>query len=961
MQPCALGAKSRAQPRIVGGHLSTALGRAASRDWEVVDFAGFQLNAVTRTLTRNGLPVAIGDRALEILILLLERHGETVSKREMLDTVWKGMVVEESNLRVNVASLRRALGDVESGSRLIASVQGRGYSFVGAIEKIRSMSSGARPDFTGRTPWPQPGRIIGRDELVAQVVVDLPASGLLTLTGAGGIGKTAVAMTVVNRLQSAYRDGVFFVDLSPLPDGAMLATHLASQMRISTADADALANVVAHLQGKQLLMLLDNCEHVIEAASVVAEAVRAGARTVHILATSREPLRATGEKVLQVDPLAVPDRTARLTCAAALRFPSVELLNERVVARDARFAITDENSDLIAELCARLDGLPLAIELAATQIPVIGLRAVLDRLDDRMTVLTRGRRSALPRQQTLAAAIDWSYDSLSLTEKTVFRRLAVFSSHFDQSQAKTIALCDAGESLDVMDVVGRLVEKSLIVVDLRGSEVRYRMLESIRLYGFQKLLEMQEAGEVRRRHASFCLGRFMNAHDAWTDTANAKWIRDRGGEVADLRAALNWAYSPDGDARIALQLTATTAPFLFKLLLVSELKGYLERAIALASSVPDADRRVLMQLHVALGHCVFHTSGPVPAVTDSLTRGLRLADELADAEAQQQTLWALFGNHSTGGDYAAMQGCVERLRLMAEQLPNTPVVGLYHRVAALSLHLLGRHEAGLKHALQALRNPARPQSDDRIFVYDHTVATNSHYARILWMCGRADQAMSVIRSTLERVRTLDQPFALGYFLAFGAFPVAMWSGNLAEARQHVARLREIAAGTAFNVWQMAGRLYDSVIRFVESPPSERAAIAAQVDSDGALTKFQRESLATYSPMLVSLLVPDSSGPRQETWCGAEIMRARGALLRSSGSRDALAEAEALFIAAEDLARRQDALAWRLRAGTSLACLWRDSGQAARARAYLSGIVESFSEGFGTHDLIEAKALLQQLS
>jgi predicted ATPase len=252
-----------------------------------------------------------------------------------------------------------------------------------------------------------------------------------------------------------------------------------------------------------MLIVFDNCEHVIEAVSEISEAILQGAPEVHILATSREPLRAIGERVQRIVPLAVPPVSTKLTAAEVLRFPAVQLFVERAFAADGSFDITDTDAKLVAEICTRLDGLPLAIELAATRVPFFGLRGLANRLDDRFSILTKGHRTALPRHQALTSIIDWSYETLNDEEKIVWRRFGVFPGAFTIEAADAIGNDRSGEDFNVIDILGCLVEKSLVSIDTHGSEVRYRLLESLRLYALKKLVEGNEVESIRRSYAQY--------------------------------------------------------------------------------------------------------------------------------------------------------------------------------------------------------------------------------------------------------------------------------------------------------------------------------------------------------------------------------------------------------------------------------------------------------------------------
>lgn len=929
-------------------------------------FEKFELWPASRVLTHNNVPVQLGARALDILIALVERAGQVVDKTELFALVWPNRFIEESNLRVHIAAVRKALSDGRSGTRFIASVPGRGYTFVAEVVRTPRQDGKADRQEPSVTSLDHAGfpaaltRIFGRDDVVAEIAEQLPRKRLVTITGTGGIGKTAVALAVALRVANTYRDGVQIIDLAPLAHPALLAAHLASLLRLPALDEQGpLQKILAHLRPRAQLIVLDNCEHVIGAASEIAEAILAHAPDVHLLSTSREPLRAAGEWVQRLTSLAVPRSTPTLTAAEAMRFAAVQLFVERLRAWDGSFALADDDARVIAEICARLDGLPLAIELAATRVPLFGLRGLADRLDDRFSILTKGRRTAVPRHQTLSAMIDWSYEALSDGERTVWRRLSVLPGFFTIDAADAIANDRPADNFSMVDVLDDLLQKSLIVSDSSSGESRYRLLESLRLYAFSKLLENQEADSMRRRHAQYWYERSIGSGDNWIEVPKADWLAKHSSDIADLRAALDWAFAPGGDPVLGVRIAAAAAPVWFKLLLLPELRRYLEHAIALSEGMTDIEDAVRIRLNVALGHAIFHGIGPIPEVAKALSAAWSVAQRAGDLNSQLQTLWALYGHYSTYGDYEPMAAAVSQVAAILAKHPEPIVAATYHRMAALSMHLLGEQESARHHGEEALRYPA-VQRHDGGFVYDHKTASSAHYCRALWMLGRSDEAAQVVGATLEHANRIEQPFAFGYFLVFGACPLAIWTGNLAPLRQYIDLLLDEAFGIPHTIWRTEGEFYARLLAFLDAPESERSpAYVAQLLGE-RLTPYQAERLSTFARQLLHP-EPLAEALRGATnWCTAEILRKRGEILLASDRENGKSEAENLFLRSIDISQRQRALSWELRSANSLARLWHQSGRTAHARDILSRVYERFTEGFATRDLIEAKSLLASL-
>jgi predicted ATPase/DNA-binding winged helix-turn-helix (wHTH) protein len=923
----------------------------------VIVFGAFRLVPAARTLTRNGSPVQLGGRALDILIALIERAGQLVSKAELFAAVWPKIFVEESNLRVQLSALRKALGDDRSGTRFIVSIPGRGYMFVADGDVASPLLTLAVSN--DHVPAPLV-RLIGRDEIVSEIAEQLARDRFVTITGPGGIGKTSVALAIAQKLANTYPDGVQVVDLGSLASPALVEAHLASLLRLPAPNTQQLQYVIAHLRTRNMLIVFDNCEHVIEPLGGIVEAILKGAPEVHILATSREPLRAAGEWVQRLSPLAVPPLSAQLTAAEAMQYAAVQLFAERVLACDESGKVTDANSSVVAELCARLDGLPLAIELAAARVPLFGLRGLADRLDDRFRILTKGRRTALPRHQTLGAMIDWSYETLSDKEKIVWSRLGVFQGAFTIEAAEALGNDRSTEDIDVIDILDSLVEKSLVSVEPRGAETQYRLLESLRLYALEQLLEGKEAESIRHRHAQYYYERSVASGENWIETPTAEWLTMHSGDIADIRAALEWAFAAGGDPLLGIRLTAASAAIWFRMLLLPELRQYLEHAIELAPTFTELDETLVIRLHVALANSIFHTLGPVREAHEALGSAVAIAERRGAGKSQIKSIGERIGQPRAHGDYAALMPWLEGVRSVLVKSPKLSLGPAYDRMAALAYHLGGKQETALRHAEQAVQgvDVVRRTGHDRAFFYPHKIASNAFYSRTLWMSGRADKAAEVIGNTINDDFTADQAFALGFFLVFAALPVAFWSGDLQAAHRHLSTLPQ--SGFTFGYWQLDWALFARVLDFLKETVDGHSDGRDKLFNDTSLTPFQADSLSTFD---WRVLCPQSFAEATNgatNWCTAEVLRAKGEALLHDAEANARPAAETLFLRSLEISRGQRALSWELRSASSLARLWHLGGQTTKARDLLADVYGRFTEGFATRDLMEAKRLLDTL-
>ncbi|APC18800.1 transcriptional regulator [Pseudomonas frederiksbergensis] len=447
----------------------------------VLRFGPYVFHLQQRLILDGDRPLRMGGRALDILRVLVERAGNVVSKGELIARVWPTSVVEEINLRVHIAALRRALGDGRSGQRYIVNIPLRGYCFIapvqreldGALVSIETVQKHQHNLPVRLTP------VTGRDSVVGSLVRQLPVRRFMTLVGPAGIGKTTVALRVAELLLQHYRDGVWVIDFAAIEEPAQVVDHLIHTLELDIG-VDALAP-------RHALLVLDNCEHLLERCRTMVEALLVSAPRLSILATSREPLQALGETVQRLPALSVPPASSLHSVAEVMGYSAVQLFVSRVRARQQGFALREQDLKAVREICRRLDGLPLAIELAAAQIDALALVGLQAQLDNCFQLLTQGRRTAAPRHQTLKSALDWSYQRLSPLEQTVLQGLAVFKMAFTLDAAIGVISCEVLRPTRLVEVMERLARKSLLSVEQGNGMTRYRFLNTTRTYALEKL------------------------------------------------------------------------------------------------------------------------------------------------------------------------------------------------------------------------------------------------------------------------------------------------------------------------------------------------------------------------------------------------------------------------------------------------------------------------------------------
>jgi predicted ATPase/DNA-binding winged helix-turn-helix (wHTH) protein len=458
-------------------------------------FGAFELLVRRQLLVHAGATVRVGSRALAILTVLVEGAGNLVTKEKLIAAAWPTTFVDDSNLKVNVANLRRVLESVDPGQDYIATVPGRGYRFIAPVHRIPMGAGGLPPKIP----------LIGRAGDLATVQKWLSKHSVVTIAGTGGIGKTALALAAVHAVAADYPDGISFVDLAKISAAEFIPAALAFALRLRTSGDDQLAEVIHALEGQRKLLLIDNCEHLLPSVAGVLDRLSTSLEGVRILATSREPLRIRDEHVHRLGPLRTDPRVSP-TAAEAWAAPAVELFVTRASERTG-YEWCDADALSVAEICRRLDGIPLAIELAATRIGALTPAQLLEVLDDRFEVLAHGCRETPLRQQTLHASLNWSYRLLSDSEAAFVRALSVFAGEFNVEGAIALAPNDTPPETAI-DILSSLAAKSFLVVDWQESAVIYRLLETTRAYLLERLQFDGEENVAKYQHAKF-MGTFL--------------------------------------------------------------------------------------------------------------------------------------------------------------------------------------------------------------------------------------------------------------------------------------------------------------------------------------------------------------------------------------------------------------------------------------------------------------------
>jgi predicted ATPase/DNA-binding winged helix-turn-helix (wHTH) protein len=939
----------------------------------VIVFGPFRLYAAERLIERSGESVALGGRAMDILIALVERAGDVVSQRDLIDRVWPNVTVDDSNLRSHVVALRRALGDGQDGARYVINVPGRGYCFVCPIERPPGSDAFLAPTGPASAAIPlRLRRIVGRDAVVELIAAQLARQRFVTIVGPGGIGKTTVAASVGHALAS---DGtaVCFVDLGPLTDPHLVSSQLATALGLVVQFDDPIPSLVGFLRDRRMLLILDGCEHVIEAAADLTKAIFERAEEVHILATSREALRVEGEQVYRLPPLDCPPASDALAATEALAFPAVQLFSDRAAANAGGFVLQDTDALVVARICRKLDGIALAIELAAGRVDAYGIDGIETLLDRRLSLLWQGRRTAPPRHHTLNAALGWSYDLLADVERAVLCRLAVFAGPFTLEAAQAVAGDNGPEADEIVEVIASLVAKSLMVSETRSKRgARYRLLDTTRTFLRAKRASTDETDTLAKCHAAFFCDFLERVAAQAQARSEPHALAVAGEQLGNVRSALEWSFSERGDIGLGVALASAAAPVFLELSLLTECRCWTETALA-AHAAAEAGPHCEMELQAALGLSRLFTEGPSATVSDTLRRALDLAMGLGELRPQLRLIGALHLFHIRIGEYRASIELAERALGVAGAIGDATGLLEAEWMLGMSHHWVGDQTRALTHCQGALSLPTvRARAQVVRMGVDQQIIALCILCRAQWLRGCADDATETARRTLAEAEALDHPTTLCVALITITF-IFIWIGNLAEAEAIVDRLisvtekyslgpyRTLALGlkgglavrrgdTAAALPQLTGWLqalraarYGLLRSVFTSYLAEAMAMAGSID----------EALATISGEISEVDARGGAFDMPEMW------RLKGDFLLNRDPADA--EAEHCFRRSLDLAHRQGALSWELRTATALARLRVSQGRRAEARDRLAAVFGRFTQGKDTADLRTAADLLDALA
>lgn len=933
---------------------------------EVVDFGPFRLYARHRKLFCRSEEVHLGGRAMDVLLALARKRGELVTKEQLFEAAWPDVFVHESNLKVTVAYIRRALREFSPSHEYLTTIVGRGYWL--AID-ARPEETGSKADLpvVAGTPLPELGTVIGRDVEIAELRQTLASHRLTTIVGAGGIGKTTVAVAAAQLFEDEGGGSVTFVDLARVASEEFVTSSLAAALGISSNGDDSLQAIVSILARRKAVLLLDTCEHVLNAMAHICDVVLAQTPDIRILATSRQVLRARGEKVVWLAPLEVPPQDHADTALDVLRYSAPQLLAARAFEK-AGYRVEDEDAPAIAEICRRLDGAPLAIELVSSRLAGRSAGTVLRELDDRFRALRRDSPGGPLRQQTLLVTLEWSYALLTSDEAAVLRAISIFAGSFDTDAAVRIVAHLALAPSATFDAVAGLRAKSMLSVDQTFGELRYRLLDSTRAFAGDLLDGQGELNAVSASHARLQLEILTRAGAEHATMPARKWHATYGGQADDLRKALDWALYRSGDPLLGIQLVAAGLPLWHELSLGEETRRNCERGLAEFDHIAGADDALKLKLVLGLATVSTYLSDDAGRTVALFETAIQLARETADASAECRALGALSTFAVLTGHQSAVLDTLQAMRDAAIRANDRAALWEQELLRAVWDVLDCKFQAGHQR-LKKLRVEMRDHSEGAVPRFHIHQKTNIEVQRgaLCWLIGKPGRALCVIEKAARDAMETGHGLTLTHSLARGIIWTMSECHDYAMARFYTDYLKNTVDRHGMAAWLPIADCYSESIDALSGARPSPEGLRAAFDNlkKGSFQVGHHSYYATLTKAMVAIGQWEDAARTidhvfqvyPERWILPEILRLRAATERAFGR-----DGDAMVTLRESLraADKIGCLAWKLRAAHDLAALLQDQGAPTKARQVLAPVYGQFTDGFNSGDLRNSRKLLEQL-
>lgn len=933
----------------------------------VVEFGPFRLHGDHRRLFCGIEEVQLGGRAMEMLVTLARNKGEVVSKEELYNAAWPGIFVHEANLKVTIASLRRSLREYSPSEDYIRTFVGRGY-WLGDQVSDGNTPRIANLPIAANSQVPELRTVVGRDAEIAELRNRIAANRLTTVVGSGGIGKTTVAVATVQLLEDD-EGGLFtFIDLSRTTSEEFVIPSVAAALGISSVSQDRLEAISSILARRKALLLLDTCEHVLNAVAHLCDVVLANTSDVRIVATSRQALRAKREEVFWLAPLEVPPPGRSYTAEQVLQYSAPQLLVERA-SEKGKFSIEDDDAFAVAEICRRLDGSPLAIELVSFRLMSRRASDVLAELDDRFTTLV-GRDPEGPlRQQSLLATLEWSYALLTTSEAAVLRAVSVFIGTFDMDSVLSIVVHHELDPTVVFDAVAGLRAKSMLSVEQVAGGMQYRLLDSTRAFAGDLLEASGELAAVSGAYAHLVLSILARANADQATLTARQWHAAYANRADDLRKAVNWTLHLRGDVLLGIQLVASGLPLWHELSLSEEARRNCEQALQEFDRTGCDDTALKLKLLVGLAAVSSYISADAGKAVETFETAIRLSRQIGDTNAECRALGALARFHLLPGQQTAAQNTLEELKLVATETNNRSALWEYEQLFTEMEIIRCQYPAAIarmEKLSRALKNVADGTASR--FDLDPKIRTETILGALEWLGSLNPGAgLSRIRLSANAALEAGHGWTLIYCYTHGVLFVLSECGEYDHGRHYAAQLKDTIYRHGMPAWIPVANCYAEALEVLSGDRRDPDGLMSAFDE--LRTGLRQIGRHVYYALLIRALYEIGHvaeavrildylfeiGPQRSMV--PELLRLRAVNERWSGRHE---EAVSTLQQSLQAADENGAWAWRLRSATDLAHFLRDQLRLNDAKRVLEPVYSQFKGGFDTPDLQRARNLLTEL-
>jgi len=930
---------------------------------DVVEFGPFRLYFRHRKLFCGREEIHLGGRAMDVLLALARKKGELVTKEQLFEAAWPHVSVHESNLKVTVASLRRALRECAPSHEYITTLVGQGY-WLGPDPSPEEFRGRAIPS----VPLPELGTVIGRDNEIASLRDTLARNRLTTIVGAGGIGKTTVAVAIAHLFEDEGGGSVTFVDLARVASQEFVTSSLAAALGISSDGSDSLHAIVSILARRKEVLLLDTCEHVLNVVAHICDVVLAKTPDIRILATSRQVLRARHEKVVWLGPLEVPPLDHADTAEDVLQYAAPQLLAARTFEKSG-YRVTDADARAIAAICRRLDGAPLAIELVSSRLAGRSADAVLEELDDRFRNLRRDTPGGPLRQQTLLVTLEWSYALLTGNEATVLRAISYFAGAFDTASVLRLVAHHGLAPIDTFEAVAGLRAKSMLSVDQTSGELRYRLLDTTRAFASNLLESHGESAAVSASHARLQLDILNRAGTDHATMPPRRWHATYAGQADDLRKALEWSLHRANDPRLGIELAAAGLPLWRELSLAVESRRNCERALAEFDRIGCTDAPLRLKLIAGLATSTIYLAADPARTVALFETALQLARETEDAHAECHILGALAMYPLLPGREGEIADTLQAMRQAAARTNDRSARWEQEHLCAewetLSCNFSSARERLEKICAEMRDFPKGPVAH---FHVDQEARAKVLLAALNFLVGKPASAVIAMETAARAVLDTGHGLTMIHCLAHGIVFIMIECQDYAKARFYTDILKNTVYRHGMAAWIPIADCYDEAVAALSG--SRRAPEALRTAFESLQQGLSQIGYHSYYATLAAAMIAVGQAHdaarivdfvfhlEPQRWILPEFLRLRAATERAFG-RDAAAETT--LRASLEAADKVGILPWKLRSAIDLATLLKDHDAPTDARRVLSPVYGQFTEGFDSGDLRTSRQLLAQLS